>query len=728
MAWPDRDLRAALAGLPAGGVPANLLHRLAAQFVAERERWPLWLPVFLGIGIGAYFWLAAEPAPALGASLLAASAAFVAFAWRQQRDATLALILFAIALGFAAAQLQATLAAAPVLERRLGPVMVEGRLVAVDPLPEGARLVIAPSSIERLALSDLPARVRIRLRHGDTAALPGAWLRVRAVLMPPPAPVMPGAYDFERRAFFDRLGAVGFALGGAVFIDPPAGEGASAWRTALQALRTAVSQRIHAALPGRDGTIAAALIVGDTHAIPPEDAGAFRDAGLAHILVIAGLHMGMVAGLVFFALRALLALIPVLVLNHPTKKWAAGGALAVTFGYMLLSGATVSSRRAFVMIALALLAVLVDRFNVSARAVAAAAVVIMLMTPEAATGPSFQMSFAAVAALIACYEALRPSLSAWHLHAGPLRRFALYLFGIALTTVVTTVATMPFTIYHFNRFPIYSVVANALAVPITGFWVMPWAIGSCVLMPFHLESLALAPMSWGIGAISGIAHWVTRWPGAVLHVASMPVGGLMLIALGGVWLCIWLGRWRWLGLAAIGLGYLSLVLVRPPDLLVSGDTRFVAVRAPDGNYLPSATQNRAAESWTRRAAVAEGAPWPADGSAADGALSCDASACLYRARGRLVALIRQGDALDEDCGHVALVVSPFAAHRTCRKTLVIDRIDTWRKGGYAVWLDPGGIRIEAVRDWQGARPWVPRPGEASSVSSAASGRPGGLAP
>ena len=728
MAWPDPQLQAALAEQPAAGERPKLFDRLVAPLLAERERWPLWLPVFLGIGIGAYFWLAVEPPPALGATLLAAAAALVAIAWRQGRDFGVALIVFAVALGFAAAQFQALLAAAPVLERRLGPVMVEGRLVAVDPLPEGARLVIAPASIERLAAADLPARVRIRLRHGDEAALPGAWLRVRAVLMPPPPPAMPGAYDFERRAFFDRLGAVGYAMGGAVFIAPPAGEGASAWRTALQALRTAVSQRIHAALPGRDGAIAAALIVGDTHAIPPADAGAFRDAGLAHILVIAGLHMGMVAGLVFFALRALLALIPSLALNYPTKKWAAGAALLVTFGYMLLSGATVSSRRAFIMIALALVAVLVDRLSLSARAVAAAAVAIMIMTPEAATGPSFQMSFAAVVALIACYEAIRPLLAGWHLHAGPVRRCALYLFGIALTTLVTTVATMPFTIYHFNRFPLYSVAANALAVPITGFWVMPWAIASCLLMPLHLESLALAPMSWGIGTIAAIAHRVTAWPGAVLHVASMPVGGLILIALGGAWLCIWLGRWRWLGLAAIGAGYLSLALVRPPDLLVSGDARLVAVRAPDGNYLPSTAQNGAAENWTRRAAVTEGEPWPASGSAAAGALSGDASACLYRARGRLVTLVRQGDALSEDCGQVDLVVSPFAAHRVCRKTLVIDRIDTWRKGGYAVWLDPGGISIEAVRDWQGARPWVPRPGEADFVNSDAAGRPGDPAP
>jgi competence protein ComEC len=689
----------------------QVLARLGECLVAERERWPLWLPVFLGAGIGAYFSLGVEPPAWLGAVFLFGAAAVAAGAWRRDRRLAVPLALLAAATGFAVAQLQARLVAAPVLEHRLGPVAVEGRLVAVDPLPEGARLVIAPSRIERLHVDQLPARVRVRLRHGEAAALPGAWLRLKAVLMPPPAPAMPGAYDFQRRAWFDRLGAVGYALSAPAPIDPPAGTGVAGWRVALQALRTAMTVRIRAALPGEDGAIAAALITGDTHAIPPADADAFRNAGLAHILVIAGLHMGMVAGIVFFAVRALLALIPRIALYRPTKKYAAAAAIAVTFGYMLLSGATVSSRRAFVMTGLALLAVLVDRLSLSARAVAFAAAAIMLMTPESATGPSFQMSFAAVAALIACYEALRPLLARWHSHAGALRRVGLYLFGIAVTTIVTTLATMPFTIYHFNRFPLYSVVANAIAVPITGFWVMPWAIVACLAMPVRLEALALAPMGWGIDAIASVARTVTSWPGAVWNVPSMAAAALGVMSLGGLWLCIWQGRWRWLGLAPIAAAYLSIGFERPPDLLVSADSRLVAVLAPDGAYLPSVEKGAriAEENWTRRAAARLGDPWPSFGAAAAGTLRCDAAACLYQARGRVVALIRDGAALAEECGAADLVVSPVAAHRICRHARVIDRIDTWRKGGHAVWLDPGGIRIETVRDWQGARPWVPRP-------------------
>jgi competence protein ComEC len=682
---------------------------LAANLLAERERWALWIPVLVGIGIGVYFWLPFEPPAALAPIAFALSGAAVAAALRFERFVVPMVAVGAVLLGFAAAALQARWVAAPVLQHRLGPVVVEGRLVAVDPLPEGTRLILEPKMIQRLDPAVLPAHVRIKLRHDVEGLVPGEWFRLEAVLMPPPAPAMPGAYDFQRRAYFDRLGAVGFALGDPAPMAAPADSGPGPWRMTIERVRAEVGARIRAALPGPTGAIAAALITGETHAIPPADAGAFRDAGLAHILVIAGLHMGMVAAAAFFGLRAGFALIPAIALRYATKKWAAALALLVTFLYLLLSGATVPSRRAFVMTGLVLLAIIVDRLSLSARAIALAALVILLLSPESATGPSFQMSFAAVAGLIAFYEALRGRLAAWHTHAGLVRRVGLYVLGIAFTTMVTTVATMPFTIYHFNRFPLYSVTANALAVPITGFWIMPWALVACLLMPFGAEALALTPMGWGIDAVTAIAQHVTAWPGAVLAVPSMPPGGLVLLALGGLWLCIWRRRWRWLGLAPAAAGAMTLLFVRPPDIIVAEDSRLVAVRAADGSYLLSSARAEkfVEETWTRRAAAETGEAWPIYGASADGRLSCGALACLYRAAGQRVALIRDGAALAADCGEADLVVSPVPAHRRCPAPLVIDRDDTGTKGSHAIWLDRHGIRIETVSDWRGTRAWTP---------------------
>ena len=688
---------------------------LAANLAAERERWSLWLPVLMGAGIGIYFALKSEPPAWLGPVALLFAALAMYLAWRSERRRFPATCCLALALGFAAAQFQAHYVAAPVLEHRVAGILA-GRIAAVDPLPEGSRLSIAPASLGDLAPAQLPARVRVRLRHGDGGVAPGDWVSMRVSLEPPPAPAMPGAYDFERAAWFERLGGVGYALSAPAPAAPPDGAGPGEWNQALNALRQGVTSRIRAALPNPEGAIASALITGETHAIPPGDAGAFRDAGLAHILVIAGLHMGMVAGICFFALRAIFALIPVIALNYPTKKFAAGLALILTFGYMLLSGATVSSRRAFAMIALALLAVLVDRFSISARALALAAVAIMLMTPSSAMGPSFQMSFAAVAALVAFYESYRLQLSDWHRNAGGLRLFGLYLLGISFTTIVTTLATAPFTIYHFNRFPLYSVAANVAAVPITGFWVMPWAILSVLLMPLHLEFLALNPMAWGIDAISFIAKGVTSWPGAVMNLPSMPEWGLGVLGLGGLWLAIWRRRWRFLGLLPVALGLASIWLSRPPDILIAGDGRLMAVRDADGRYLPSLAQGdrSAEESWTKRAASHLGPAWPVSGASDDGSLSCDAGACVYRARGRTVTIIRAADKFDRAQCSADLVLANVPAWKLCPGARIIDSIDVYRNGGYALWLDPGAIDVENVRADQGDRLWSPKRGRDNS--------------
>jgi competence protein ComEC len=687
---------------------AWLVHNL----IAERGRWALWLPAFMGAGIGAYFWLTAEPPYWLAPIGIACGAAACAIAagrfpaWLMPAAALT--VAFA---GFGLAQLQTWLVAAPVIQHRLGPVEIPGRLVSVDPLPEGTRIVIAPSAVARLSPGETPLRVRVRLRHGAPDLLPGQWLNFRAILMPPPGPAMPGAYDFQRRAWFDRLGAVGFALGTPRIVAPPDGGGPSRLWALIEATRTNVTARIHAALPGPTGAIAAALIAGETHAIPPQDAGAFRDAGLAHILVIAGLHMGMVAGIVFFALRAILALIPFVALRWSTKKCAAAGALLVTFFYLLLSDATVSSRRAFVMCGLMLLGAMLDRVTLSARTLAYAAIAIMLLAPESTTGPSFQMSFAAVAGLVASYETLRPRLSAWHAGAGRGRRLLLYLFGIALTTVVTTVATMPFTIYHFNRFPLYSVAANIVAVPITGFWIMPWAIVSCMLMPFHLEALTLTPMGWGIDTVAAIAHGVTSLPGAVLRVPSMPPEGLVLLALGGLWLCLWQRAWRLLGLVPMAVGYGTLLFVTPPDVLISNDAKLVAVRSAGGDYMPSHAHGGGwtEGNWTQRAAATLDAAWPKNGGSVDGRLQCDTISCVYRADGRIVDIVRPRGDVAVACQSADLVISAVAARYNCRGAQLIDSVDTWKRGGHAVWLSPSGIAIESVADWRGTRPWTHDP-------------------
>lgn len=193
----------------------------------------------------------------------------------------------------------------------------------------------------------------------------------------------------------------------------------------------------------------------------------------------------------------------------------------------------------------------------------------------------------------------------------------------------------------------------------------------------------------------------------------MPAAGLVLLGLGGLWIAIWTRRWRWLGLLPVALGYASLLLVRPPDLLVAGEGSLVAVRAADGSYLVSSARGEAfvRDTWARRGAGDMGATWPATGVSADGLLVCTAEACRYSTRGRSVTLIRDAAGLEHGCADADLVVSPVPAWRRCRGPLIIDSIDIRRKGAHAVWLDPGSIRIETVADWRGVRPWAPARGD-----------------
>jgi len=424
-------------------------------------------------------------------------------------------------------------------------------------------------------------------------------VRLRAVLQPPAEPAAPGAFDFARQAYFQRLGAVGYAFGGAEVL-APAGDPSltGLW---LHRLRDGVAVRVLEALPGESGAVAAALMTGVRGAIPEEVMAAMRDSGLAHLLAIAGLHMGLVAGLLFFALRAGLALVAGLVLRRPIKKWAACGAILGAFGYLLLTGGTVPTQRAFVMVSLVLVAVILDRRGLSLRPVAWAAVVVLALAPESLLSASFQMSFAAVIALIAGYEAIAER-----------GRIALGERRLALTSLIAGLATAPFALYHFNRIAWYGLLANLFAVPLTAFWIMPWALAAFTLMPFGAEGLALTPMGWGIDLLLAVARYVAALPGAVTLLPAMPTFGLVLVALGGLWLCLWRRRWRFGGLLPVALGLASIFLLRPPDVLATGDGRLLGVRGPQGELLLSTTRAKRFEAgiWQRRLGQRRPSAWP----------------------------------------------------------------------------------------------------------------------
>lgn len=581
-----------------------------ATYARQAGRAVLWLPVLLGVGIWIYFALPSEPHPAWCALVLVPMALLAAgvprrAGWGAQ---ALAVALVAIGLGFGAAVAQAHRVAAPVLSGPLAET-VEGRVIALSRSQSGVpRVLLDRVRIYGLPADETPARVRIALVDEGAAVPPvGAALRVYARMFPPGGPVEPGAFDFRKRAFFERLGAVGYVRGAAVIDLGPAaarGWGDRLWIW-LARQRREIAEALVAALPPAEGAFAAAILVGERSFIEDADQEALRVANLSHLLAISGLHMGILTGLVFAVVRLGLAAVPALALNLPAKKIAAAAALAAGAAYLGLSGATVATQRAFVMVAVALTAVLIDRPALSLRALAVAAAVVMLIRPVSLLGPGFQMSFAATTALIAGYEMLT-ARRRWPKPSGRARRVArvalVWVGGLVFTSLVAGLATAPYAAAAFNRGAPYGLPANLAAVPVMGLVIAPMAVLAGLAAPFGLSALPLALMGAGIGWVLSVAQTVASWPGAIQPIVAAPAGALALVTLGGLLLALPRGRLRLVGLVPAALG-LALWAAAPgrPVALIGPDGRLSGVMGPEGRAISSGRARAfVSGTWLRR--------------------------------------------------------------------------------------------------------------------------------
>jgi competence protein ComEC len=682
--------------------------RFAANAVAERTRWPLWLPVAFGTGIGVYFALPSEPIWPV--ALIAVGVAFIALALRASVSKTVLRVALALvatlAIGFATAKSREEVVAVPVLAYPAGPLSIEGTVAYAQPHGKGIRVVLDALEIGSFAPVPASEKVRISFRGGAGKLQPGDRIRAKAVLMPPPGPAAPDDYDFGRSAFFLRLGAVGYAYGAPeVVVHAPSTPIAAAFGAMIDRLRFRMTERIHAVLPGSTGSIASALITGDRGGISGDDEQSLRDAGLAHVLAIAGLHMALVGLGIFWLARAVLAAFPSIALRYPIKKWSAVAALLGAGFYLVISGAGPPSIRAFTMLAMMLIAVLFDRPALSIRSVALAATIILFLEPESLVEPGFQMSFAAVAGLIAVAEWEQAKAVA---NRGPRPMFAgvrRYLRGIATTSLVGSIATVPFAIYHFDRATHYAVLGNLLAMPIMGFVTMPAAAFSVALMPFGLDAWPLKVMGFGITVMLAVGHWVSGLPGAANVSAAWPLGALVLISLGGLWCVIWRRSWRWLGLVLVAAGVVLAYSDHGPDVLIGRDGQTVAIRTATGRlaFVRWPHDGYAASEWLKRDGdgrqVGDAVATPSDG------VRCDSDGCIARApSGQVLAFPKRAEALAEDCANADIVISEVPLLGPCSSTrLALDQRDIEHVGGYAIWLSP--LKVESVQSARGQRPW-----------------------
>ena len=660
----------------------------------------------MGLGCAAYFALKSEPPiwPLLVGAIISVGCAAMAWSRGTWRIIPFTLVAFA-AMGLLLAKARSDAVAAPIAEASGEPIGIEGWVVDVSsPGARGARVVLAPTWMQDTAAERIPHRLSVSLR--GEAPRPGTPLSLRAIVNPPPGPASPGAFDFGRNAWFQSIGGSALAITEprAVMLDPPP------WQLRLKmeinGARFDLGRRIVARLGPETGGIATAMVTGHEAWVDPADEQAMRDSGLAHILSISGLHMAIVGGFVFFAVRLGVAAWPWLVLRVPGKKVAAWAGVLAVGVYLLVSGAPPPAERAAIVAWVAFAAILLDRRAISMNALALAAIIVLLRRPESVVQPGFQMSFAATAALVALAEAWPKRLKEidvpWPI--ATVQRVGSWLFAAVAASFVAGLATGPFAMQHFNRSAVFGLFANLAVAPISSFVMMPALAVGAVMEAAGWGGPVLWLAGESIGWMMAIGRFTASLPGAVALIPSAPAIALPVAFVGLLFVCLWSGRLRWLGLP-FACAVLLWPRATPPDVWVGAEGTNLAVRVADtAELVRPRVRLFAAEIWSRRRGLT---------LAQDGAeRTCRRSWCAMSVEGERWAVWfgRRGpDAaqLAEMCAGATGVVVRARLDQiptTCRSALVLDGRDMAR-GSVELWREGPGWRGVWAEDVRGDRPW-----------------------
>ena len=584
-------------------------------FVARQQgRLVLWLPVAMGVGAAAYLTMPFEPVWlwSLGPAIVALFALILSYRFRLSVHVVhVTWICLFVAFGFAVGKLRTERVRAPVISPAESQYSVTAFIIDnVSPSADQPRLLLAPIALSGIAPDATPLRLRVSLKPGiveSEGLSPGDAVTAFALLDPPPPPSLPGGYDPARGAYFQAVGGVGFLPGKVERIAPPPHSLRLTLVMTLNRLRwdlsRAIDRQITPGFPGDPGLggFAAALVTGQQAMVPQALIGSMRASGLAHILSISGVHMAVVGGFVFFALRAVLALIPAIALRMPVKKVAAAISLVCILFYLGLSGMPAPAIRAAVVTCVAFGAVLVDRRALSLRSLAIAAMIIIAATPDAVIQPGFQMSFAATAALLAVFEALHSeirelSVPWW------VRTVQKTVEGVRLSlavSLVATLSTLPLAVAYFNRISLYGLVSNLFEAPLTGFVIMPClAIGAVLIgTPFGWMFLRVAAM--GLWLIERIAAVTAALPYSVISWPSAPTYILPVSLVGVFWCCLIRGHVRWLGVV-VASAALWWPRDLPPEVWIDAQGGNAAVRTEEGSFaLRDKARRYGFEQWTQ---------------------------------------------------------------------------------------------------------------------------------
>lgn len=690
------------------------------EFLAsQRDNLLVWVPIFLGIGSALYFGLLYEPSISTVCGLLAGTIVLFISMFRlynREPNSFLILVSFVLSacllcttIGFTAAQFKTDMVDTIMIDRETRPVMINA---IVDHREEqegnkGTLLFLSNVQIEHWDAAHTPQKIRITARQKNDVAA-GDRVEFLAKLTPLSPPVALEAYDFARHYYFEGIGALGYTLS-KITVTEKAEQGL----INLENLRTSISNHIKTVVPEREAGIAAALMTGERAAIADEDWYALRASGLAHIISISGLHVAMVAAPVFFLVRLLLAMIPFVALRWPIKKIAAAAALLVCCLYVGLVVPSVPTTRSLLMTGVALIAIMLDRSPFSLRLVGFSAILVLLASPESIWSVSFQMSFAAVAALVAMAEATRPYMSGLYADAGWLKRAGLFVAGTLLTSLVASIVTAPYSLYHFQQVASYSVLANALSVPISGLMIMPMVIISFALLPFGAADWSLKILGLGVDWLLDIARWTQNLSGSVMTTSAMPDTFLIMMTITGLILILGHGRGRIVAGLPFLVGIISIWMMATPDVIISNDGDVIAVKDNHHIYLSSTRKDKfASDTWLKRWNKNEEDVllFPKQGQVSlenGGSISCDPSACRIEVKGMKISY---GDGiyeLKQDCGWANMIISDARLPKILCPDQDIQQYGYYQfKNNGAISLFAGNPpRLQEIGRDRGIRPW-----------------------
>ncbi len=686
----------------------------AFQAEVDARRLFAWLPVATGVGVVLYF--IADGTPSLWPpAIIGIGLLLLAGAMRSRLGVFLCCVAVAfVFIGFAAAALRTKQAEAPVLVHTTF-AKISAYVETVDAGRDGGRMVLFLTAFDSRAGVLSPQRIRTTFKGLGPRA--GDHITGQARLMPPPQPAFPGGYDFARDAYFLGLGAVGRWTGPLTLSPALQPLPHSLWLiTGIDNARTDLTNRIARIIGGQAGALSAALVTGKRGLLDEPTNDALRASGLYHIVSISGLHMVLAAGVFFWLARAILVLLPGFAERHAVKKYAAVIAMIGATAYCVFSGSEVATERSLIMTLVMLGAILFDRPALSMRNLAIAALVVLLREPETLLGPSFQMSFAAVAAMIAAHE--------WWLSRNKapkeptgwggiwLRKAWLALLGSLVTTLIASMATAPFAAYHFQRINPYGLIGNALAIPFVSFVVMPAAVGGTLLLPFGLDGPVWSLMGLGSEQVLHVARKVGEVQGSVRGMRAFPISALVWMATGFVILVLVRHPARLCALLPLSIGVWQAVHVIPPDVMIDRQGTTAAVRSSDGQLV---MLGRGANRFTvDRWLSADGDLRKSNAPDLRKGAQCDRMGCVTKlTTGEAVALVLEIEAFEEDCRRARLVISPLQTPAFCRDAaFVIDRIDLTQSASITLHRAGAGFTITPARPANQWKPWYGRPQQA----------------